>query len=543
LNCINSLKNKPLLFEFFISTVYILALGLLFEPRWETNDDVAMSMVAHGYGIAKVGMPNLIFSNVLWGYLIRAIPPINGILGYSIATIGVSLVFGTLLLHALRRLGLGWRVALPLFSLIITRPVLFPQFTINAGLLTVGAVVCFHLYGKIGSKRSFLIGCVLAFLGYLIRSEEFLLVLFISCPLIPFEIYHKDPLFKRFSFILLVAITCAVLINYHAYQSEAWQAFRSLNIARAPITDYGADALLKVNPEILAKHGYSNNDIDLLASWFFVDSGLANPASLSAMIKELGPLPASTQSLVNIYLALEVLIKQALLPLFLTALVLCIIFPSRRLFLMWALAFFALLILAVMGRPGIVRVYIPMFSLLVIAPFLLSVSEPLRLQKILHHLLLFGVLGTAGILNSISVFSESKASQMHSSAVRQDLIHLSEDTVVVWGPSFPFEDLYPSMKSWKPSMSYKLLGLGVFTLAPFSVSYSESKLSQGMINRLVSDKGVAIFGSDQYDRLAIYLKIYCRERLGGNLVEAARKQYGKYNITWRRCESESHFAQ
>ncbi len=74
-------------------------------------------MVAHGYGIAAVGMPNLLFSNLIWGYLVRAIPEINGMLGYSIATISVLVIFGAVILHAFRRLGFGWLVMLSVLIL------------------------------------------------------------------------------------------------------------------------------------------------------------------------------------------------------------------------------------------------------------------------------------------------------------------------------------------------------------------------------------------------------------------------------------------
>ena len=68
-NLIN--KNSQLIWDILAPATFVFALCLFFEPRWETNDDVAMSMVAHGYGIAAVGMPNLIFSNVVWGYLVQ----------------------------------------------------------------------------------------------------------------------------------------------------------------------------------------------------------------------------------------------------------------------------------------------------------------------------------------------------------------------------------------------------------------------------------------------------------------------------------------
>ena len=53
--------------------------------------------------IIEYGSPNLIFSNVLWGYLIRGIPPINGVLGYSIGTITVLLMVRWAMLYFLLR--------------------------------------------------------------------------------------------------------------------------------------------------------------------------------------------------------------------------------------------------------------------------------------------------------------------------------------------------------------------------------------------------------------------------------------------------------
>jgi hypothetical protein len=66
-----------------LSGSLVLMLCTLLEPIWETNDDVQLSMIAHGYGVVTTGSPKLVFSNVLWGYVIRSIPEINGTLGYS----------------------------------------------------------------------------------------------------------------------------------------------------------------------------------------------------------------------------------------------------------------------------------------------------------------------------------------------------------------------------------------------------------------------------------------------------------------------------
>jgi hypothetical protein len=195
----------------------VLVLCIFFEPRWETNDDVGMSMVAHGYGIAKVGMPNSVFSNVVWGYLVRANPQINGVWGYSIATIGVLVIVGAVVLHALRQLSFGWLVSLSVFILLLARPVLFPQFTINARLLTLGAVICWHHYGQQESRQALVIGCLLAFCGYLVRSHGFLLVLLIALPILPWKKLARDPATQAVAVALLLAIGIAAFVEYKAF--------------------------------------------------------------------------------------------------------------------------------------------------------------------------------------------------------------------------------------------------------------------------------------------------------------------------------------
>ena len=62
---LRSIKDRPALLAFLWVATLIVLLCLAFDPRWESNDDVAMSKVAHGYGLAAYGSSHLIFSNVL----------------------------------------------------------------------------------------------------------------------------------------------------------------------------------------------------------------------------------------------------------------------------------------------------------------------------------------------------------------------------------------------------------------------------------------------------------------------------------------------
>lgn len=223
--------------SFAAAAIFIFLLCFLFDPRWETNDDVGMSMVAHGYGIAAIGSPNLIFSNVLWGHLVRLIPEINGVLGYSIATLSVLVFVGTVLIYGLCRLGLGCVTAFSVLVLILARPVLFPQFTINAGLLMVGAIICWSLFERQNDKRVLVVGCLLAFCSYLVRSQEFLLVLIVALPLLPWRILLLQRAPKIAVLALVSAIAISAVIDHQAYLGSEWKSYNELNPVRAPFTD------------------------------------------------------------------------------------------------------------------------------------------------------------------------------------------------------------------------------------------------------------------------------------------------------------------
>lgn len=495
-------------------------------------------MVAHGYGIAAVGMPNLVFSNVIWGYLVRAIPQIHGVWGYSIATIGVLVIVGIVVLRALRQLSLGWLVSLSVLILLLARPVLFPQFTINAGLLTLGAVICWNFYGQQESRQALVIGCLLAFCGYLVRSQEFLLVLLVALPLLPWKKLARDPAAQASAIALLLAIGIAAFVDCKAYQGNAWQFFNALNPARASITDFGADVQLKNHPEILAHHGYSPNDIDLIRSWFFVDKNIADPHALNAMLTELGPLQVQTNALKNGWIGIKTFTHPVLLPGFFAAVFLLLLMPSRKLFLTWALCLASIFALGIVGRPGVVRVYIPVISLLVIAPLLVSGTGNRLcgywLRGLQRWRFVQGAIVIFLVFNTATVFSESRSSSLVAEQKRQNLQGFPNDAVVVWGGLFPYEDLYPVLRNVDVPLLYNLYALGVFTHAPFSVAYSEQASGLGMLDRLTSQGGIPIVADEKRFNL---LNIYCKERLGGVLNELAAHRYGEVVVSWRRCQS------
>jgi hypothetical protein len=510
-----------------ISASIVFLLCFFFAPQWASNDDVGLSMVAHGYGVSSVSSPNLFFSNILWGYLVRAIPTINGILGYSIATLSVLIIVGAVVIYALYQFGVNSAVCLSIFALMLVRPVLFPQFTINAGLLMVAAVTCWHLYTQQSSKQVLLFGCLLAFCSYLVRSQEFLLVFFIALPLLSWHILFADRFAKIVFLVLIISIAISAIIDYQAYQVPEWKTFNDLKPVFSPIVDFGAGAHLIQHPDILQRHGYSNNDINLIAGWFLVDQNIANPKALQSMLTELGYLPTQGNSLTKAWFGIQGLWHQDLLPLTLSALLLLVLRPSWQLGTSWIFCIVAVFTMGLLGRPAILRVYIPLVCLLLIAPFFRHRLSIWRNQLETYAILLVAILNTA------QVFSESNTAQAATIQAHKDFANFPHDTVVVWGDQFPFEINYPVLGASSSVMAFKLHSLGGFTWAPSTRSFIDQKQGRSLINRLVEEAGVPIIA---HEVLFKYLETYCKERLHGQLKELSSTRYGKITVSQRQCE-------
>lgn len=525
------LNNRWMLFSSFVAAIiFVYLFSCLFHPTWMTNDDVGMSMIAHGYGAVAVGSPNLTFSNVLWGYMVRLIPEVNGVLGYSIATLSVLVLVGTTLIYGLLKLGFSYLTTLVLITLILVRPVLFPQFTINAGLLMVSAIVCWILYVRQNNKYALFAGGVLAFLSYLVRSHEFVLILVVALPLVPWQYFFRQRASKLTVLVLILAIAGSAYLDQLATQGSEWQSFNLLNPVRALFTDYGAGRYLAQRTDILQQHGYSVNDINLISSWFFVDPNIANPKILKVMLDQLGPIPGRSDGLMKAWQGIQTFWDPTLLPLVLTALVLAVLRPNWRVAVSWVLSIVAMSTIGFLGRPSVLHVYIALVSLLLLAPFLVQGTH-YQVLAVFRHRLAIVLLVVAAILNTTIVIQQNNAKFVSSELIRKGLRNFPTSSVLIWGAVFPFEATYQVLKQTPAAMKYRLYALGVFTLAPFSTSFEEEKTNR-ITDRLMSEDGILIIADGPSFS---YLNIYCKRRLHGKLTELSSIKYGKVKVSRRRC--------
>jgi hypothetical protein len=522
------LKGRPALFAFISAIAIIAPLCLVLDPLWETNDDIAMSMVAHGYGLAAYGSPHLIFSNVLWGYCVRALPDINGMPGYSLGTLAVLLVVGTATLYFLLRLGVGYLVGVLTIALLLARPTLFPQFTINAGLLGVAAVIGWQVHARLDSPGSFFVPYLLAFFAFLIRSQELFLVLGVALPFLPWRALQERRQ-AQIAFLLLgLAIVSSAAFDRWAYRGSEWQRFQELNAARAPYTDFGAGAHLKQRPEIMARHGYSQNDIDLVADWFFVDPKIADPNALNAMLTELGPLPLLKGSVESGWKAIRTLLDPNLLPLLLSAILLLVILPRWSVALAWVLLMAALFAMGTLGRPGVLRVYVPLLSLLLVAPLAVGPMKQ-GFQRWMATLALL----VASVCNAYQILPQALASKQRIQEAQRGILNIPVGPIVSWGVGLPIESIFPLMAKDPHFRGLRIYPLGVFTHAPFSVATAEEKAGRGMIDRLRSVAGVSIIAS-QHNLDQLHL--WCREHLNGQFREIVAQRAPSVTVRQVWCE-------
>ena len=491
-----------------ITAALLVALYAFAQPVWATNDDPAMSMIAHGYGIAAFGSPDLVFSGVLWGYVVRALPSVNGVLGYSIGTLLVLLVSGSLILYFLQQLQVRSYIALLAAILIALHAAMLPQYTTNAGLAAIAALLGLWVYGRSKNGVVLIVATIWAFVGYIIRSQEILLVALVALPLVSYRLLREDRKLQLAALLFVAAAGLSELVDYQHYAGPEWQHYAELNVPQRAFTDFGAGQQLRKQPEILRRYGYSLNDVDLLESWFFVDKKTADPRTIRTMLGELGPSGFLSGGLAGAIDAIWALRAPALLPLALCALGLYLLRPTRRLAAMWVICLAALASIGLSGRGAIVHVDIPPLIVLCLAGLVcLQTSARPRLADAVGIVALSLLLAARVSWGDLDSSARIRHAQM-------DVAGWPSEVVVDWGVGLPIEYVFAPLANDERTRQMRLFALGALTYAPFSVAYDEEQAGRGFVDRVRSRRGVLMIAGR--GRIAA-VATWCAERFGGTL--------------------------
>lgn len=303
--------------------------------------------------------------------------------------------------------------------------------------------------------------------------------------------------------LLALSIAVAALLNESAYDTRVWKEFQEFNLARAPYTDFRAGNQVKSRPDVLARHGYSPNDIDLISSWFFVDPKLSDPPKLNAMLADVGLRTWIHRGFDLGFQSSRMLFADQLWPILACALVLVLISPSRMAIVLIALVAGAIFALGAIGRPGVTRVQYPLCALILLVA-VYGLRESPRWARSVAGLAL--VLAGSAVAQKISSYQLDAKSRVVQA--QRQLQELPKDTLAVWGPTFPSEAAFPPFTEIVKAHSVKIYPMGVSTTAPYSVAVVEEATGNGFMVRLTTKAGTNISVSQPQLEM---LRIYCVE--------------------------------
>jgi MFS family permease len=515
-----------------ITLSIILAFALL-EPRWQTNDDVAMAMFAHGYGIAAEPTPNLYFSTVPWGYVVQALHGWAPWQGYTVGTALGLIAAATVLFKALSVSGMVLAHAALITGMVFVLPTLSPQFTLVAGMLTVAAVICARVYGETRDSFLLVLASVAAVLGFMVRPLEFLLVALVAAPLLPWRIAIARLAPKIAAAVFAAAIALVFLIDVTSYSTKEWAAFDRINIARAPFTDFGAGAVVKSNPQALRDFGYSDNDIDLVSQWFFADPNILDPESLEGILAasgyRFGSFSAAAFEPYQIGKIGRILLQPSIALLLLVAIAGA--WAGRSWALLASISIFVALAaaMAVSGAPLHLRVFLPAAAAVFVVGARLLSERVATLPR--------GVFGTTLLLCVGAMVAAGDAGKSYerarSAALQEDLRRIGSP-IFDWGGAIPFEYAFPVTYSPEAESPPHIYALGVLTYAPSGVGRREEAAGGGLVKRLLSSEGLTLVA---FERELQKLAVYCTERHRGVLDTTRISDLARFPAWQVACRS------
>lgn len=516
MNKIKDYYLAPLLALAIITISYTI-----FTPFWQTNDDVGMSMIAHGYGIAMYPSPYLIFSNVIWGEIVKNIPSIFGVLGYSLATISIIFVALYLCVETLSK-KYNLIIAITLALILFLRPIVYPQFTIIAGISFIAAFLFYYKFAKSSFLPYLLASVIFAYLSFLIRLEQFLLMLVISLPII-LKITRKYELKQLIiMLILLIVMALSYVYNIRVYEDNDWKFFFDFRNAVSPIVNFNSASFLLKNEALLQVNSISSNDIRLLQTFFFADRDLVNIEILRALTSEIKYDIDLVKTAKNLITTVKFFLDGNILVLSFISLALIFISPSWVIISSWLIFFIAMAIMCLIDRPAVERVILPVMIFLLLCQLLENSKE------FNQYLIIIGIILL--LTHSFEISADNYRSQMLSKDRHEFYkIMKSAEPMVVLGSDLPYEALYPVLANNLKSTP-KIYGVGSFTWAPFSVASHYSSSDQGFKNRFIGD------GVDIVINNLSKLNLYCKEHFKG-AIEVIDFKLGLANSSKLGCSN------
>ncbi len=497
------------------AAVALFAAGLmLYQPFWESNDDAGMSMIAHGYGLATAPSPLLLFQNVLVGYVLQLLPKIDGVLPYSWLTMALMLVSGSALVYFVVRSGGAFWLAVIALAIVYARIVAAPQFTITAGFATAAGVLAWFSHARSPSLGALVAGAVLVVIGYLVRPEEAVFVLMVALPFVRWKQLPRTRPEIITAALTVAFVAFATLFDHSQYAGPEWAAFRAIDPLRVLLTDYDIDQHILNHPGLMQAHGFTKNDIQLIASWFYFDPAVADPARLKALIASLPVENRLFENALGAERAVSALADPTIAPLMIAALTVTVLSRClRRAIVAWAVFLAIIIAFGFAGRPAVLHTYFPIPILILFAGLACGLREKMH-RPMLRVVPWTVLLAALAMMLRVNI-GENQALIARSLVAREDVAKLDRTrTYVVWGAALPTELVLPVFESNTKELDFPQYGLGWESLTPFALATFKGAPWKDLADRIARDHDIPFLAAR--GRMAL-LSTYCREHLNREL--------------------------
>lgn len=321
----------------FAATAALCALFILiFGIRYETNDDAAMANIAAGaFGADS---QNLIFSNVLYGWLLKGLRLIAPSVSWytPAALLLLTLAFAAIGSAFCHRFGNRTGALLWAAAVVLLGPGVWCslQFTKTAALLiAAGMLVMLCFLGELGG--GFLGGAVLALFGSMIRFDLFWPIVAISvCAILPAWLRLGD---RKQKIRALAAFAAALIVCTGAQAAGTailradpdWAHYMDYNAARAELLDYKINYANDETPFDFYDFGVYEAEYEMLRDWNVNDPDfftIERYENLSGAIA----LPGLGQALADYFAALPGLFFSGAGMLFLSALAAALLSSGKK---------------------------------------------------------------------------------------------------------------------------------------------------------------------------------------------------------------------
>ena len=502
-------------------TLLIIAAALLLARKvWETNDDIGMSMVSQGYGIAGARSAGVVFSNVIWGWLLAHTPTLVRVDGYSLLNYLALLLAAAAILASLVRAGTSHAMACAVLLMLLVPTLLTPQFTLLAGYLAVAGFAVLLAWREQPSLASLVCAGCLLFTAALVRQLEMLFVAAVAAPFF-LPSLSRPMLRKRWlvlAAVLLAAMGAAKLADHAYYTDSSWSEFRAMNADRVSFTDYRLGYYYGHHPDAVRAAGLEPNDIGLLSHWFYSDPQVFVPAKLDVLRERVAPMERIRLNLSHLRADLRMLMSPQFLLLCGLLIALAAMLRRRLLILAGSLAVVlcASLVLGLMGRMGLNRVYMPVVAALSVMYMCCCAERTPGLRA-------FGVALLAAA-TGLSVFwiLPRLGNNPVDRRLEAALCSLPGDQPkVAWGArNWPYLLVYRPGQQPERACQPRFYALGSMQLAPYSLdTLRELTGHADVVSGLLAGKGIYLFtGADRLPELKRYFADHYHKALAARQI-------------------------